>query len=268
MPVLSSTPDMSAETWLGAAAWAPGSQKWSGTRPAFRPKPKSASPKTHPASGAPPSRPGHGGELVGAGQAAEQGEEREERQVAGVGRGQVDEGGALDLALLVLGEDQQEAGQRHHLPGRQEEHGVGGDADQRHGPGHQAEVELEPDRLGAALRPAASSRARRRRPGPAGPAPAARRGRRGRRPASRARPAASARGPTRRPPGPPAPAGRRRCRATAPRTSVPVASRCASAGRRRSARAQPPLLPARNAAAMIRLRLTSGNGSPLPARPP
>ena len=34
---------MSAETWLGAAACAPGSQKWSGTRPALRPKPRSAS---------------------------------------------------------------------------------------------------------------------------------------------------------------------------------------------------------------------------------
>ncbi len=47
---------MRAETWLGAAAWAPGSQKWSGTRPAFRPKPRNASAKAQVARGAAPSR--------------------------------------------------------------------------------------------------------------------------------------------------------------------------------------------------------------------
>ncbi len=36
---------MSAETWLGAAGCASGSQTWSGTRPAFAPKPTSASAK-------------------------------------------------------------------------------------------------------------------------------------------------------------------------------------------------------------------------------
>ena len=50
MPVLSSTPDITAETWLGAAAWAPGSQKWSGTRPALRPNPTSASSASHEAA--------------------------------------------------------------------------------------------------------------------------------------------------------------------------------------------------------------------------
>ena len=34
---------MSAETWLGAAACAPGSQKWSGSTPAFMPNPHRAS---------------------------------------------------------------------------------------------------------------------------------------------------------------------------------------------------------------------------------
>ena len=33
------TPLISAETWLGAAGWASGSQTWSGTSPAFDPAP-------------------------------------------------------------------------------------------------------------------------------------------------------------------------------------------------------------------------------------
>ena len=42
MPILMSTPDMTAETWLGALAWAPGSQTCSGMMPALKPKPTSA----------------------------------------------------------------------------------------------------------------------------------------------------------------------------------------------------------------------------------
>ena len=37
---------MSAETWLGALAWAAGSQKCRGTMPAFMPNPKTASRNT------------------------------------------------------------------------------------------------------------------------------------------------------------------------------------------------------------------------------
>ena len=40
MPVLMSTPDMSAETLLGATGCAAGSQMCSGTMPALTPKPK------------------------------------------------------------------------------------------------------------------------------------------------------------------------------------------------------------------------------------
>ena len=109
MPVLSRTPDMSAETWLGAAAWAPGSQKWSGTSPALSPKPSRARAKIQPAIAAPPVEPRHGRELERPGHPAEEREEREEREVPGVGGGQVDERGALRLGLLVLGEDEQEA---------------------------------------------------------------------------------------------------------------------------------------------------------------
>ena len=39
------TPDMSAETWDGAAGCASGSQACSGTSPALVPKPRKASPK-------------------------------------------------------------------------------------------------------------------------------------------------------------------------------------------------------------------------------
>jgi hypothetical protein len=40
------TPDISAETWLGAAGWARGSHTWSGMIPALEPKPRSASRNT------------------------------------------------------------------------------------------------------------------------------------------------------------------------------------------------------------------------------
>ena len=39
MPILMTTPDMREETWLGAAAWAGGSQKCRGKMPALKPKP-------------------------------------------------------------------------------------------------------------------------------------------------------------------------------------------------------------------------------------
>ena len=44
------TPLIRAETWLGAAGWASGSQTCSGTRPAFEPAPTSASASTTAAS--------------------------------------------------------------------------------------------------------------------------------------------------------------------------------------------------------------------------
>ncbi len=46
MPVLIITPDMRADTWLGATGWARGSQTCSGITPALVPKPSSASRKT------------------------------------------------------------------------------------------------------------------------------------------------------------------------------------------------------------------------------
>ena len=46
MPILMTTPDISAETCDGAAACAGGSQKCNGTRPALTPKPTSASART------------------------------------------------------------------------------------------------------------------------------------------------------------------------------------------------------------------------------
>ena len=43
MPVLIITPDITADTGLGAAGCASGNQPWSGIRPAFNPKPISPS---------------------------------------------------------------------------------------------------------------------------------------------------------------------------------------------------------------------------------
>ena len=49
MPVLIITPDITADTGLGAAGCASGSQTWNGTKPAFVPKPTSASRNRPPA---------------------------------------------------------------------------------------------------------------------------------------------------------------------------------------------------------------------------
>ena len=43
MPILIATPDMMAETWLGAFACADGSQMCNGNMPAFTPNPNKAS---------------------------------------------------------------------------------------------------------------------------------------------------------------------------------------------------------------------------------
>ena len=45
MPILIITPDITAETWLGAAGCASGSQTCTGQKPALVPKPTSASTK-------------------------------------------------------------------------------------------------------------------------------------------------------------------------------------------------------------------------------
>jgi hypothetical protein len=49
MPVLTITPDMTAETWLGAAGWASGSHTCSGMNPALVPNPTTASTNSRPA---------------------------------------------------------------------------------------------------------------------------------------------------------------------------------------------------------------------------
>ena len=58
MPVLIITPDITAETWLGAAGCASGSQTCSGKKPALVPNPTTASRNATLASGAgsPPRR--------------------------------------------------------------------------------------------------------------------------------------------------------------------------------------------------------------------
>ena len=43
MPVFSITAERMADTWLGALAWAAGSQKWRGSSPALKAKPRVAS---------------------------------------------------------------------------------------------------------------------------------------------------------------------------------------------------------------------------------
>ena len=65
MPILIITPDITAETWLGAAGCASGSQMCTGQNPAFVPKPASASQKQIVRDPAPAPRRAEGVEVVG-----------------------------------------------------------------------------------------------------------------------------------------------------------------------------------------------------------
>ena len=99
------TPLISADTWLGAAGWASGSQTCSGTSPALEPAPSSASASTSAAvSGvlvAADRREGVA--AVGADQQTE-GEQQRERAEAR--HDQVDVAGAGVVADLVVRHDQ------------------------------------------------------------------------------------------------------------------------------------------------------------------
>ncbi len=102
------TPDSTAETCEGAAAWAPGSQKCSGTAPALRPNPSSASTSATVCAvpGIDCPRPSSSNELP-VGVRTEGGEHADEGEGAQVGEHDVDQARPPHLGLLVLEHDEQ-----------------------------------------------------------------------------------------------------------------------------------------------------------------
>ena len=128
------TPDISAETWLGAAGCARGSQTWSGTTPALVAKPaerqeeqrrsrRAVEVARRRAQGREVERPGPLG----------QGQERDEEQGRpSVGHHHVEQPRARVLAIPVVGDDEDVAGERHAFPAEEEGQRVAGAADERH----------------------------------------------------------------------------------------------------------------------------------------
>ena len=137
---------MIAETWLGALAWAPGSQTCKGMMPAFKPKPTRAQDEDRR------GRPWvHGARrrqrvglkrLQGEGTAGgpQQAEERQQAERRHVRRHQVDPAAAADLPHAVFRRHEEEGRQGHDLPAEEEQHAVAGDHHQGHA-GRQRAVE-------------------------------------------------------------------------------------------------------------------------------
>jgi hypothetical protein len=97
------TPDISAETWLGAAGCARGSQTWRGTTPAIE------ATRRH-AKGRKVECPGPLGE----------GKECDEKQGrSSVGHHHVEKPCPSVLAIPVIGDDKDVAGERHAFPAEQ-----------------------------------------------------------------------------------------------------------------------------------------------------
>ena len=128
MPVLMSTPDMSAEMLLGAAGCASGSQTWSGMMPALTPKPTKKSTKSSVArrradASAPASS---ASKRQRAGRRTPARRKPAIRQPgADVRHDEVEKGRAPAVAVLVLGGHQRGVGERHQLPREQERDRVG-----------------------------------------------------------------------------------------------------------------------------------------------
>ena len=146
------TPLISADTWLGAAGCASGSQTCSGTRPAFDPAPISATISTTAATSASGGFARDRIERIAALRAGQQAKTQQQRQAAEGRHDQIDEAGPGVAFLLMVRHHQRPGGQRHQLPREEKGEGVVGDDHQRHG-GQEGGIERQ-DAFGMRLMPA------------------------------------------------------------------------------------------------------------------
>ena len=149
--------------------------------PALAPKPKSASRNAHEAQKRRQVLRAHVGERVVAGVGLQHAEAQQDRDRADVRDQQVEVAGALDLGDAVVGGDEEERGERHHLPAHHEGVGVVGEQHHRHRREEDVVLQAhEPRRRAFALRgnsrPRRSRCRRSRAPGARGRTPRARPG--------------------------------------------------------------------------------------------
>ena len=127
------TPLINADTWLGAAGCASGSQTCNGTSPAFEPAPISARTKTQGRDRGVRMPGAHWLEGIAARGAGQQTEGQQQGQAAERRHDQVDEAGARAAmaGVALMRHDQRPRGQRHQFPAEQKQKGVIGDNDER-----------------------------------------------------------------------------------------------------------------------------------------
>ncbi len=141
------TPLINAETWLGAAGCASGSQTWSGTSPALEPAPSSARPRTSPAD---VGRRHVGADLaegIEALRARQQTEAEQQGERAGARHHDIDVPGMGIAGFAVMGHHQRPRRQRHELPRHQEAEGVVGEQHEIHSGEECGEERQHPLRL-------------------------------------------------------------------------------------------------------------------------
>ena len=242
MPSLIITPDMSAETWLGAAGCARGSQTWSGMMPAFEPNPIRASSEDRVPRCRRRGRGGRAevGEVERGRVRAQAAGTREQEGQADLGHAEIPAGGPHRLRLVALRQDEEVGRQRHALPHEQERHHVVGERHEAHGQEEHVQHRAEqPERVAALVRGRVADAVEGRRRGrPCSTRTRKRAPRASRRNAGRPRPRGRRDARARRPP---------RWRATAQAEQEPGAAARDRADRGRTPRAARP--PASSAAA-------------------
>ena len=156
MPILITTPDMSAETWLGATGCAIGSQTCSGTMPALEPKPKSASKKI--ASRTSGVEAGRASTRMAANEAVKSLPASRRNIATSAAKptwvmAMYQLAGAHRARLIALGQHQPVGRERHELPHQQKGEGV---------VGHHLQAEREQQHVEHDAQAAAANSARRR----------------------------------------------------------------------------------------------------------
>ena len=126
------TPLISAETWLGAAGWASGSQMCKRRQPRLGAGADQGERENRSRDPGRRRMAAHRPESEVAGGAAEQAEGEQQGEGPERRHENIDIAGADVVAFAMMGHDQGPGGERHQLPGKQEGIGVVGEDDEIH----------------------------------------------------------------------------------------------------------------------------------------